>query len=77
MVAATHLSSVEAKNLRLIRLGQVMNKTGMGRSWIYQSIKNGSFPKPISISGAHAVAWVEHEIEGWIESRIAASRQSA
>jgi prophage regulatory protein len=53
-----------------------MSATGMGRSWIYQSIKNGSFPKPITISGAHAVAWVEHEIQEWIELRIATNHEA-
>jgi prophage regulatory protein len=77
MVATTQSLCNEKRNLRLIRLGEVMSKTGMGRSWIYQSIKNGSFPTPISVSGAHVVAWVEHEIQDWIESRITASRESA
>ena len=58
----------------LIRLRQVMARTGMSRSTIYAYIKNGTFPTPISIS-ERCVAWVESDIDGWIDDRIASSRR--
>jgi prophage regulatory protein len=33
----------------------------------------GTFPKPIKLS-ERAVAWVDHEVQEWLESRISASR---
>ena len=33
-------------------------------------IKNGTFPRPVSLGG-RAVAWVREEIEEWIEQRVA------
>ncbi|WP_310887981.1 helix-turn-helix transcriptional regulator [Burkholderia pseudomallei] len=33
-----------------------------------------TFPKRIRLS-AHSVGWLEHEIDAWIESRIACSRE--
>jgi prophage regulatory protein len=30
----------------------------------------GSFPRPVRI-GKRAVGWVESEVDGWIEARIA------
>ncbi|MEE2749373.1 MAG: AlpA family phage regulatory protein [Pseudomonadota bacterium] len=36
-------------------------------------IHEGTFPAPVKL-GARASAWIESEINEWIESRIAASR---
>lgn len=57
----------------LIKLPQVIEKTGRGRTTIYT---DPTFPKPIKI-GARAVAWVQSEVDAWIAQRIAASRGEA
>lgn len=54
--------------MRLIRLPEVLKKTGLSRSRLYA---DHSFPKRVQL-GARGVAWVESEIEDWIASRIAA-----
>jgi prophage regulatory protein len=58
----------------LLRLRQVTARTGMSRSTIYSYIKDGRFPAPVTIS-ERCVAWVETEIDRWIEDRIACSRR--
>jgi prophage regulatory protein len=58
------------KHLKLLRLAEVCNRVPYARSTIYQLIAQGKFPKPISL-GAHARAWLESEIDAWIETRIA------
>jgi prophage regulatory protein len=58
---------------RLIRLREVMTRTGRGRSSLYADIKNGKFPRNLSI-GARAVAWTESSISEWIAARVAASQ---
>ncbi len=58
---------------RLIKLPEVMQRTGKKRSTIYANVKAGLMPAPIKI-GEKAVCWVETEIEEWIASRIIASR---
>lgn len=58
---------------RLIRLPQVSSKSALKRSAIYQRIKDGTFPAPVSI-GPRASAWIESEIDDWIEQRIKDSR---
>jgi prophage regulatory protein len=63
------------KSKRLIRFKEVSRKTGYGHSAIYEKIGKGEFPAPISL-GARAVAWVESEVDQWIDDRIAASRGS-
>jgi prophage regulatory protein len=58
---------------RLIRIAEVQHRTGFSRSQIYRLIAAGQFPKPIRISEATS-AWVENEVQTWIEGRIAANR---
>lgn len=53
--------------MQLIRLKEVKAKTGLSRSAIYA---DPSIPKPVKI-GPRAVAWVESEVDAWIEARIA------
>lgn len=70
--------------LTIIRRKQVETRTGLTRTGIYDRLNPKSpyydptFPKQISLgTGASAVGWLEHEVNAWIESRIAASRQAA
>jgi len=58
----------------LIRLPIVKERTGLSRSTIYLRISEGSFPKPVSL-GSRAVAWIESEIDGWIQERVEQSRR--
>lgn len=51
--------------MRLIKITEVMGKTGLGRTSIYKYIGLGQFPKPVPL-GEKRVAWVESEIEEWI-----------
>ena len=64
---------------RLIRLPEVLSRTGYGRTTIYRKMEDGSFPRSVKLGGppidpnvfdSRAVAWIEYEIEQWIESRI-------
>ena len=58
---------------RILRLSDVKERTGLSRSTIYLNIKDGIFPKPISL-GARCVGWLESEIDTWIHERIEKSR---
>lgn len=60
---------------KFLRLPQVKSKVGIGRTTIYEKIKQGQFPKPIAL-GPQSVAWIESEISEWMEQRIAESRAS-
>ena len=55
--------------MKLIRLKDVINCTGLARSTIYKYIDDGIFPKPVSLIG-RSVAWVESEVQDWILERI-------
>jgi prophage regulatory protein len=49
----------------------VKARTGLSRAGIYQQMAAKKFPSQVSLGG-RAVAWVDAEIDAWIESRIAA-----
>lgn len=55
--------------MKLIKLKDVMDITGLGRSTIYKYITEATFPKPVSL-GKKSVAWVESEVQEWIMERI-------
>ncbi|EAB5048148.1 AlpA family transcriptional regulator [Salmonella enterica] len=59
---------------RLIRLSAVMNKTGFGKAWIYRLISQNRFPQPVKI-GIRAIAFIESEIDEWIQLTIENSRK--
>ena len=59
---------------RILRLSEVLARTGLARSTIYLRIAQGSFPKPISL-GPRAVGWIEAEVDVWLRQRIEASRR--
>lgn len=54
---------------KLIRLPRLIEKIGGSRSWIYQEIAESRFPRPVKI-GKRSSAWVESEIDEWIQQRI-------
>lgn len=59
---------------RFLRLPDVKQAVGLGRTAIYEKIKAGEFPAPYPLSDSgRAVAWASDEIESWIESRIQAA----
>lgn len=59
---------------RLIRVPEVLRRIGLSRTTMYELIKEGRFPDKIIIS-SRSVAFVESEIDAWIEQTILASRK--
>lgn len=55
----------------LIKLNEVRARTGLSRSSIYAFIDKGTFPAQVKL-GERSVAWVDSEIEGWVESKMLA-----
>jgi prophage regulatory protein len=53
---------------RLIRLSQVMDIVGLGKTMIYKLMKVGAFPLPRKI-GDNASRWSEQEIYRWVENQ--------
>ena len=53
---------------RLLRIRQILEKTGLSRSSLYRKLKTGDFLEPVSL-GDRSVAWVEADLDAWIQSR--------
>ncbi len=62
--------------ITILRRPQVEARTGLARSSIYQYVKRGMFPAPISL-GAQSVGWIESEVEDWLRAQIEKSRAGA
>jgi prophage regulatory protein len=56
---------------RILRLPQVKQITGLGKTQIYAGVATGIFPRPVPIS-VRAVGWLESELNRWVDERIAA-----
>ena len=57
----------------LLRIPDVLARTGISRSQLFELIRRGEFPKPIPLVG-RTRAWVESDVSAWIASRIEAAR---
>lgn len=57
----------------ILRLPAVRAATGLSRTTIYERIREGTFPSPISLGGK-AVGWPSSEVGAWIQQRIAEGR---
>jgi prophage regulatory protein len=55
---------------RILRLPEVLLRTGFKRAHIYNLISQGRFPQSVQL-GARAVGWDSLAIDIWIEERIA------
>lgn len=65
----------EIAGKRLIRIPEVLRRVGFSRTTMYELIKEGRFPDKVII-GARSVAFVESEIDTWIENTISDSRRN-
>lgn len=62
--------------VRLIRRAEVMERVGLSKSSIYKRMTAQQFPKPVSIGGGR-VAWVESDINNWIDQRLVEAGRNA
>ena len=71
----------KSEALVMLRLRDVLKRTGLSRSTIYNKLNVASchydakFPKQIRV-GKTSVRWIESEINSWMEEYVKLSRQS-
>jgi prophage regulatory protein len=56
--------------IRILRLAQVIDVTGLGKTKLYELQAQGRFPMSVRIT-AHSVGWVEQEVQAWLSARLA------
>lgn len=62
--------------MRFLRINEVRERIGLGRTSIYKMVNEGTFPKPVRVLGKK-VAWVDSEVDEWMMGRIDAQRDEA
>lgn len=71
------MKNTENRNgLTIIRRWQVEARCGLSRTAIYNRIRNGTFPRPISLGDGKCprVGWIESEVTAWVDGRVEKSR---
>jgi prophage regulatory protein len=53
-----------------LKLADVLERTKLSRSNLYNLMDQGRFPKPAKL-GDRVNAWADHEIQAWIEAQLA------
>ncbi len=61
---------------KILRIKQIVEITGLGRSTIYEHMAIGLFPSPIKI-GKRAVGWLDSDISAWIAACVSQSRNTS
>jgi prophage regulatory protein len=61
---------------KCIPIGEVCDRTSLGKSCIYSMIKRGKFPKPRQLTRGR-VGWDLASVDQWIESRPVAGEEIA
>ena len=70
-----HNPASSSKKFTLLRIGDLLEKVPMCRSWIYDQVGKRLFPPPVGI-GARAVAWVEAEVDQVVEAKVAGKTEA-
>ena len=60
----------------ILRMPDVMTRTGKSRSTVYAEYAAGLFPRPIRLS-QRAVGWPAHEVDEILTARIAGASDDA
>lgn len=61
-----------SRSTRLIRIRGVQEQTGLSRSYVYELMRRHLFPQAVRlVPGGTSRAWVEAEVQDWLEQRIA------
>lgn len=56
-----------------IRQPEVLRRTALSRSMLYELIEAGRFPKPLKL-GQRLNCWPEADIENWLRARLSEAR---
>ena len=56
---------------KILRIKDVAQVVGLGKTTIWQRIREGQFPRPVKLGGrdSRAVGWRQGDIERWLSER--------
>lgn len=55
--------------MRMLRLPEVMQMTGLRKTKIYELQSQGDFPMRVKIT-SHSVGWIEEDVQAWLAMRV-------
>lgn len=58
------------------RIGEVLKRTGMGKTSLYEEIKEGNFPPPIVLR-RNIHVWLESDLDQYIRRKTEQSRKGS
>ena len=62
--------------MRILRLPEVSQATGLSRSTIFRLVQAGDFPSSVRLT-ARTIGWRIDDVESWIAARAATSKDQA
>lgn len=60
----------------LLKLSEVLRRTGLSRTEIYERMKRGDFPKSVKV-GLRTVRWPSNDVDSWVSNVIEGQRKAA
>jgi prophage regulatory protein len=61
---------------RLLNIKEVCERTSLSKSSVYRYMLLGAFPAAVPV-GIQRAAWVEAEVEDWIQRRVSQREKAA
>lgn len=58
-----------SEDIRFLKRAQVLSRTGLGKSNLFEKIRKGEFPPPVKVGASSR--WVESEVTEWQKAIIA------
>lgn len=55
--------------MKLLKMSDVTELTGLGKSTIYKEIGAGRFPRPLRVA-ERSVVWLESDLTAWVNAKI-------
>jgi len=75
--AKTDFANPTTSQIIFIRKREVMRRTGLSSTGIYDLMARDLFPKSIKLAGGKAVAWLESDVEQWQQQCLANQAREA
>lgn len=60
----------DTENPILIREPEVLRRTALSRTRLFELVRDQRFPAPIKLAGANVNAWSSTEVGGWIVQQL-------
>ena len=69
--------SPQISRIKLLTRSQVAAELGVSQWTIWDWVKKGKFPKPVSLSPGHAMKWREVDVAIWLQRRMRKAEKPA